>query len=82
MRRSTMSGLGSSPKKLLKSPDRARVAMCVNSVCRVTYSEPLAPRMPGAKAGAGPLALPKLAIRPKGRRQFRLPSQVSLPTLS
>ena len=60
----------------------ARVAMCVNSVCRVTYSEPLAPRMPGAKAGAGPLALPKLAIRPKGRRQFRLPSQVSLPTES
>ena len=42
----------------------------------------LGPRMPGAKGGTGPEALPKLAIRPKGRRQFRLPSQVSLPTES
>ena len=60
----------------------SRVAMCVNSVCRVTYSEPLGPSEPGAKGGTGPDALPKLAIRPKGRRQFRLPSQVSLPTES
>jgi hypothetical protein len=60
----------------------SRVAMCVNSVPRVTYSEPLAPRIAGANGGTGPEALPKLAIKPKGRRQFRLPSQVSLPTES
>jgi hypothetical protein len=56
--------------------------MWVNSVWRVTYSEPLAPSMPGANGGTGPEALPKLAIRPKGRRQSSDLSQVSLPTES
>ena len=32
--------------------------------------------------GTGPDALPKLASSPNGRRQFRLPSKVSLPMLS
>jgi hypothetical protein len=38
--------------------------------------------MAGANGGTGPLALPKLAIRPKGRRQSSDLSQVSLPTES
>ena len=40
------------------------------------------PTPPGANGATGPEALPKLASRPKGRRQSRLPSKVSLPTLS
>ena len=60
----------------------SRVEMCVNSVWRVRYSEPLGPSWPGANAGTGPEALPKLAIRPKGRRQSSDLSQVSLPTES
>ena len=60
----------------------SRVAMCVKSVARVMYSEPLGPKLPTAKGGTGPDALPKLAIKPKGRKQSRLRSKVSLPMLS
>jgi len=38
--------------------------------------------MPGANGATGPLALPKLTIRPKGRRQSSDCSKVSLPTES
>ena len=58
------------------------VAMWVNKVWRVTNSEPLLPKMPGAKGGTGPEALPKLAIKPKGDKQSSDFSQVSLPTES
>ena len=60
---------------------RSRVAMWANSVARVTYRH-LGARMAGANGGTGPLALPKLAIRPNGRRHWSEPSQVSLPTES
>src|SRR5262245_52844915 len=55
---------------------------CVNNVVRVRYSDPLGPRIPGENGGTGPDALPKLAIRPNGRRQPSEPSNVSLPTES
>ena len=60
---------------------RSRVAMWVNKVARVTYRH-LAASTAGAKGGTGPLALPKLAISPNGRRHLSEPSQVSLPTES
>ncbi len=60
---------------------RSRVAMCANRVARVTYRH-LGARMAGANGGTGPLALPKLAIRPKGRRHSSDLSHVSLPTES
>ena len=60
----------------------SRVVMWLNKVCRVTYKEPLAPNMPGAKGATAPEALPKLAIKPKGRKHSSDLSQVSLPTES
>jgi len=36
----------------------SRVAICVNSVCRVRYCEPLGPSIPGANGATGPEALP------------------------
>jgi len=39
-------------------------------------------KIPGAKGATGPDALPKVAIKPKGRKQSSDFSQVSLPTES
>ena len=60
----------------------SRVAMWVNSVGRVTYSEPLAASTPSSTGGALPEALPKLASRPKGCSTSSERSKVSLPTES
>ena len=60
----------------------SRVAMCVNSVGRVTYSEPFGLSRPRLNGGTGPDALPKLASSPNGRRQSSDFSKVSLPTPS
>jgi hypothetical protein len=56
--------------------------MWVNSVGRVMYSEPLAPRMPGANGGTGPDGIAEAGQQAEGRSTFRLPSKVSLPTES
>ncbi|CKT54972.1 Uncharacterised protein [Mycobacterium tuberculosis] len=60
----------------------SRVDMWVNSVGRVTYSEPLEASVPRFTGGTGPEPLPNTASRPKGRRQSIEPSKVSLPTES
>ena len=52
------------------------------SVGRVRYSEPRRDSSSGANGGTGPEELPKLTMRPRGRRQSSERSKVSSPTES
>ena len=54
---------------LAPSSSNSGVEICVASIGRVTYSDPLPARMAGLNGSTGPLALPKVASTPNGRNE-------------
>ena len=72
--------IANSSRAILSS--RARSAMKVNRVGRVTNSEPFCASNARLKDSIPPDAEPKLASRPNGRRQSSEAGKVALPTPS